>query len=529
MTTAWRVTYLRTCVCSTWLLVSLACNRDVDPKVVETAAGGGGGASAPAAAGGSSGAASIGGAGGAGGAPAVDPCADTLGEGVAVKDDITSATTWNCKRYTLTRPIFVRGTAELRATLTIAPGTQIVGLPGNLEAGVLPGALVVTRSGRILAEGTAAAPIVFTSSKPAGQRAPGDWGGVVLLGRAPTNVPAGLRSNNAIGENFIEGLPPSEDSSYGAPIQVTPGAEPDAGAVYTPGGDAEWDCGTLKYVRIEFAGFELSGGSELNGLTVGACGRGTVIDYVQSHLGSDDGIELFGGTVDLRHVVVTGAKDDSIDWDEGWAGRAQFVAIQQHDDSLLVDENRGDNAIEADGYADLKQTVGAPSGPTVRNLTLIASKTSQRGARLREGTGLRLSDSILVAHPEGAAQGLVDIDNEETADSITSGALTIVSSTFFGRWPAAGQADSMGKLYVEENHFLTTPAGAGNLELGSVEELFPQVFAESAPGWVPLGTTAATATPTPDPQGFFATVTYRGAFEPGAPAWTDGWTAQPSN
>jgi hypothetical protein len=454
-----------------------------------------------------------------------------MGAGVSVAEDITVDTTWNCARYTLTRPIFVRGTPELRPTLTIAPGTQVLGSPGNLEAGVLPGTLIVTRNGRIHAEGTATAPIVFSSSKPVGQRAPGDWGGVVLLGRAPTNVPAGLRSNNALGENFIEGLPATEDSTYGAPIQVTPNGSPDAGAAYAPGGDPEWDCGTLKYVRIEFAGFELSGGSELNGLTLGACGRATVLEYIQSHLGSDDGIELFGGTVEVKHAVVTGAKDDSIDWDEGWTGDAQFIAIQQHDDSLLADDSRGDNAIEADGYADLMQLVGAPSQPTMRNLTLAASKTSQRGVRLREGTGFKLFDSILVAHAEGAAQGLVDIDNEVTADGLVNGTLTILSSTFFGRWPSVGQLDSLGTLYVEENHFLTPLAGAGNVELASVEALLPQVFVEAAPGWVPLATPAVQAISdgAPDPKGFFTSVAYRGAFEPGVAAWTDGWTAYPAN
>jgi hypothetical protein len=93
--------------------------------------------------------------------------------------------------------------------------------------------------------------------------------------------------------------------------------------------DPDHDCGTLRFVRIEFAGFEVGDTNELNGLTLGACGRRTVLDYVQVHLGADDGIEFFGGTTDLRHAVITGANDDSLDWDQGWTGRVQFLAIRQ--------------------------------------------------------------------------------------------------------------------------------------------------------------------------------------------------------
>ncbi len=91
----------------------------------------------------------------------------------------------------------------------------------------------------------------------------------------------------------------------------------------------------LEYVRIEYAGFEVASTKELNGLTLGGCGHETIVDHVQIHESSDDGIEFFGGTVDVSHVVVTGTKDDGLDWDQGWAGRAQFVAIQMHDDTAF--------------------------------------------------------------------------------------------------------------------------------------------------------------------------------------------------
>lgn len=105
------------------------------------------------------------------------------------------------------------------------------------------------------------------------------------------------------------------------------------------GSDAGSSCGIMEYTRIEFAGFEVYANNELNGLTLGGCGDGTIVRHVQVHRALDDGIEVFGGTVDLQNIVITGAGDDSLDWDMGWRGRVQFLAIQQHADT-------GDNAFE---------------------------------------------------------------------------------------------------------------------------------------------------------------------------------------
>src|SRR5262245_31487650 len=187
-----------------------------------------------------------GGMGGMGGTPDGD-CGDPNGEGVVVFEDVSENTTWSCPKYTLTRPIFVRSAGSERTTLTIAAGVTVVGVQGDLDAARLPGALIVTRSGRLSAVGTASAPIVFGSARPAGMRAPGDWGGVVLLGRAPTNVPANFEnSGNVAGEMFIEGLPRTELATYGRPTDG--GGEGGAGGM---GGDSEegmdWDCGRLEY------------------------------------------------------------------------------------------------------------------------------------------------------------------------------------------------------------------------------------------------------------------------------------------
>ncbi|HAJ43650.1 MAG TPA: hypothetical protein DCM00_13520, partial [Alcanivorax sp.] len=195
-------------------------------------------------------------------------------------------------------------------------------------------ALVITRGASLHAAGNADMPIVFTSGQPQGTRAPGDWGGVVLLGSAPVNQ----------ADAHIEGVPANDTrGSFG-------------------GDDADGSCGVLEYARIEFAGFEVYANNELNGLTMGGCGSGTIIRHVQVHRSLDDGVEMFGGTADLRHVLITGAGDDSLDWDWGWRGRVQFLIAQQH-------PNSGDNAFEADNNGN-QHDAEPMSEPVMYNVTL---------------------------------------------------------------------------------------------------------------------------------------------------------------
>jgi hypothetical protein len=475
---------------------------------------------------------------------------------VVLDRDVTTTTVWSCPLYTLSKPIFVLSNTETRTKLTIAPGTVIRGVAGDLDAQRLPGALIVSRTGILEAIGAPGFPIVFTSEKPAGERAPGDWGGVVLLGRAPTNVPDHLEpfANPVAGEIYIEGLPPSDAILYGARIlsrEPAAGGASGAGAggagaagggesgaggeggsstasPFVNTGDPEWSCGTLKYVRIEFPGFKVAQSNELNGLTLGACGSGTVIDHVQIHKSSDDGIELFGGSVDLKHVVLTGVKDDALDWDQGYRGRMQFVAIQMHDDRSAT-AGAGDSGIEADGYAALDRTFDRPSNARIHNLTLIASATTLRGVRLREGTQLTMRNSLLLAAPNGATEGLIDLGDATTANFVTSGELLVENNLFHGPWPASGQADSAGTLYVEADYFLRDTGDRRNREAPSLDAVLPHALDEAHPGWVPPPSSLAAEGAGPiDPDPFFQEdASYLGAFEPGGVDWTEGWTAYP--
>ena len=205
---------------------------------------------------------------------------------------ITVNTTWDCDTtYFLKSYIYVKN----NATLTIQPGTVIIGDTTN------KGALIIERGSQLLAAGTATCPIVFTSSRKPNFRKRGDWGGVILLGRGPLNTPTG--------EANIEGIPPSDDTKYGG------GANPDPND----------NSGVLKYVRIEFAGVALAPNNEINGLTMGAVGAGTTIDYVQVSYSNDDSYEWFGGTVNCKHIIAFRGIDDDFDTDNGYSGKVQFA------------------------------------------------------------------------------------------------------------------------------------------------------------------------------------------------------------
>ncbi|MBK8704253.1 MAG: PKD domain-containing protein [Saprospiraceae bacterium] len=203
---------------------------------------------------------------------------------IAVNGDITTNTTWtsnNIYRLTGAACIYVRN----NSTLTIQPGTIIKGDPS---------ALVITRGSKIIADGTAEQPIVFTSAQPAGQRAAGDWGGLIILGNAPINTPGG--------QSVVEGGCDPTLAAYG-------------------GANAADNSGILRYVRVEFAGIAFQPNNELNSFTFGGVGSGTVIEHVQSSFGGDDALEWFGGTVNGKWMIAYKTVDDMFDTDFGYQGK----------------------------------------------------------------------------------------------------------------------------------------------------------------------------------------------------------------
>lgn len=414
-------------------------------------------------------------------APAAEDCPAVADRTVVTVDsDITADTEWDCSNlYVLDDQIFVTSDA----TLTIGPGTVIHGGSGG-DSG--QNALIVTTTGSIEAVGTSVDPIVFTSANDEGTAAPGDWGGVVLLGNAPINVSGGT--------NDIEGLPPGTDGgSYG-------------------GSDAAHDCGTLNYVRIEYAGFLFGEDNELNGLTVGGCGTDTDLDFVQVHAGKDDGIEFFGGTAGLKHAVISQVGDDGLDWDEGWQGDVQFLVIQQ--------DAAGDRGIEADNLGSDQDTTPR-SSPTIWNMTIIGASADNDGMRLREGTGGTISNAIVFNYPDSTC---ARVDNSSTIRVANDGDLVITDSI-------VGPCGTTFDFTPDDGD--TTTTFTGDWEALNDLTSDPMMAAPtnlSAPNFTPNGfSPAGDAEVFPAPgSGFDANATFAGAIEPGCWDWTSGWTAFPS-
>ncbi|MBZ2179335.1 MAG: hypothetical protein K7J47_16690 [Acidobacteria bacterium] len=247
--------------------------------------------------------------------------------------DLPAAITEN-RTLTADNAYSIRGIVTVRnnATLTIEPGTVIIGQPGSQP----PSVLLVANNGKLVAEGTRSRPIIMTSSQPIGRRQRGDWGGLVMLGQAPINDPAGFLT--------IEGLPELPETRYG-------------------GTNADHSCGSLRYVRVEFAGALLRPNEETNSITWGGCGKGTKGEYLQAHYGLDDAFEWFGGTNDAKYLVGTYTADDFIDGQIGWSGRLQHGVMVANDDL----SNRG---IEMDNYE--RNFAARPLGnPTMFNLTFV--------------------------------------------------------------------------------------------------------------------------------------------------------------
>lgn len=368
-------------------------------------------------------------------------------------------------------------TVDAGGTLRIPAGTTIKG-----DVTVQPTALIVRQDGKIFSEGTAEAPVVFTSSSPAGERRAGDWGGVVINGKSLCNFPAG----QCVGEG--------SSGSYG-------------------GNDRDDNSGVLTYTRVEFAGYEISLGNEINALTLNGVGAGTQISYVQANVGLDDGIEFFGGTVDLKYALVTNASDDSFDYSTGWQGRGQFWIAQQ-------DPGDADNGFEVDGNED-DYDATPHTAPVIYNVTLVgkghggaggAEGESVDGLRLRRGTaGVIYNAAVLGFGGVG-----LDVDNQETV----SNGLEVRNSVLAGN-RAAFSTDDDG---IDEEAFFNTADWANRVV---DDAMLADPYSRDAPDFTPQAgsplLTGAATPPTDD--SFFTTTDFVGAADPDGPKWWTGWTS----
>jgi len=357
--------------------------------------------------------------------------------------------------------------------LTIEPGTVVYGESST------DGMLVIRRHSKIMAQGTASDPIVFTSSKLPGDRARGDWGGLIINGNAPSNACPDPIDQPCFGEG---------------------------GTGFYGGTDADDDSGVLTYVRVEFAGTLISPENELNGIAFQGVGAGTEIDYVQVHMNADDGVEFFGGTANARHVLVTGVGDDMLDWTDGWTGNLQFAVLQQYDDA-------GDQGIEADNNGE--ENAATPrSNPVLSNLTIIgspASASSDIGVLLREGAAGELHNVVVT----GFNEACLDVDTDESWSQADAGALVMAHSLTDCDVNYLEDADDAGSV---EDWFLAGPNnGAGDPQIAAPFDLAaPDFTASNVAGGVAPS------------DGWFDEVDFIGGVDPNDD-WTVGWTTSERN
>ena len=344
------------------------------------------------------------------------------------------------------------------ATLTIEPGTKIVG-----DTMVAGSSLWILRGSKIMAEGTADKPIVFTSERAPGNRKPGDWGGLIIIGNALIN--------RHVSPIFTEG-----------PV----GAAED----YSGGTDYNDNSGSLKYVRVEFAGYDVSngGGQELNSISNYAVGRGTQMDYIEVMAGLDDGIENFGGECDYRHVVSWNTGDDHFDWGDGVQARLQyFIAIQTQvlqpapGTGTVSSDPRG---FEGDGCeidkAGCQYTNSPYSMPVLANFTVIGpgtgvfSTTDGNGAVIRRGSTVNMVNGIIGRWP-GVGISLRDQEGLNIMAQDSGYIHNVILAENGSNFEPAGK--NLGSMVKDS-------ATAWNVTESTLADLFA--------GTLPLGTTVPT-------------------------------------
>lgn len=423
------------------------------------------------------------------------------GNVVTVTGDISANTEWSAdKKYLLKGFVYVTN----GATLKIPAGTIILGDKAT------KGTLTVTRGAKIDAQGTSDKPVIFTSAAEAGARREGDWGGLILLGKAPVN-PTG-------GEAKIEGgLVPtntSDEKSY----------------IWYGGTDNADNSGILKYVRIEFAGIAYSPDNEINGLTMGGVGNGTTISYVEVYRSGDDAFEWFGGSVNCDHLIAAYSWDDDFDTDNGFSGNIQFgVALRVK----TVADQSGSNGFESDndanGSANTPQTKATFSNMTIvgpiQGKSGTVNANFQHGAQIRRNSSISIMNSIIMGFPL-AGLYIDDTKGTSTSANATAGTLRFANNIMAGcpvklkkstasfdidAWVAAQNnqlLDSTQQVALVDpfkfTSALSAQAGRPNFLLGT-------------------GSPAASGASFNNMPAFFQMVNYIGAFD-ASNDWTANWT-----
>lgn len=424
-----------------------------------------------------------------------------------ITGNITSNYTFhNDTIYVLDGFVYVKN----NAVLTVEPGTIVKGIKASRST------LIITMGSKIIANGTKARPIVFTSNETVGNRAPGDWGGLVILGRNIINrdadcstCPGATVAASLDGvQNAIEGDIDNAngDGLYGGTL-------------------SDDNSGILRYVRIEFAGVIITPGNEINSLTMGAVGNGTTIEYVQCFQGNDDSFEWFGGNVNAKYIISSGAIDDDFDTDFGYHGKIQFAIAQRDSFNFDTGSNPTTNGFESDN--DATPSFNDPrTQPVFSNVTMVGPLANgvledpgsfQNGARIRRNSLQSVFNSVLVGFPTG-----ILLDGAGTTNAYLNDTLLLKNNIVAGSLgrnintnQTASYSAVVAKFMSQGNDTSTTFAGLLN---NPFDYLNPD-FAANTSGLANSGA-AFSGNLISDP--FFTPVSFRGAM--GSENWSECWT-----
>ncbi|MBS0027304.1 hypothetical protein ACTJJ0_11870 [Chitinophaga sp. 22321] len=421
-------------------------------------------------------------------------CGDSTITGV-ISGNITLK---SCKIYKLDGLVYVAS----GATVTVEAGTVIKGIKGTPPSGSNPGTpgggLVVTRGAKLIAIGTSTDPIIFTSNEAV--PASGDWGGVVLLGKAPTNHPDSVKVEG------IGGISPVS-AYYGGPTNNV----------------SADNSGTLKYVRIEYAGYELSTDNELNGLTLAGVGSGTTLDFIEVYKSKDDAFEFFGGTVSASHLVAIDALDDMFDTDNGYSGTITYAIG-------VSDPNRADKS-QSNGFESDNNATGAAltpyTHPTYNNITIIGQPTAAaasitngapsgtgkygRAAHLRRNAEFAINSSIFLGFNYGISQdsALPAAPAANTYSKYLLGTSTLTTN-YVHAYLLAYDKEYNNTAFTAITPLGTTNKGYVNADPNaSIQLTNPFASPRSFSNYVPKALSPAKAA---------------GAFPTGNTTWANGWT-----
>lgn len=429
---------------------------------------------------------------------------------IVLSGNLTTQTLDAEKRYLIRGQVFVKD----GVTITIPAGTVLFGEKST------KGTLVVERGGKLLCNGTAASPVVMTSNQEVGARDKGDWGGLVILGKAYTNQP----------NPSVEGISPAVN--FGAADRAN---------------DSD-NSGIYKYLRVEYAGIELTPNNETNSITMGGVGSGTVMEYCQVSYGGDDGFEWFGGSVNGKYLISLSTWDDDFDVDYGWTGKVQFAlavrnpfaADQSQSNAFETDNGPNDNDTGAGNYTTgvfSNVTVYGPVDRTGRSISANNVHTMD----LRRRTALSIFNSVLGGFPSGIRMNQSSVYAQYTGGT-PNGVLAnnvLIAAASATRYAIGSGVNftsaDLQTLWEASNTSVAIPANDDNqttayADLGlRIDNFFARHSNTTYPtnpdftlssGTATIATGASFAN-TKVSDNFFTATTYRGAF--GTTDWTDGW------